>query len=145
MRANGAAAAQVDVQLEALAPAVEVLVELALGARDRRMGAKDAWAERARERVELLLGVWAKPDAAEATLGGGDEQRADRRVDDVEAHVEQAFRGGGLAEAAVELGRDGHGVPPTESSVWARRRRIPDDAAWRAASGLEPSAVAMSS
>ena len=60
--------------------------------------------------MQLWLGV--EEDAGETTFGRGDEQRADRRVDDVEADVEQAGGGRGLAEAAVEIRRDGHGSSP---------------------------------
>ena len=57
----------------------------------------------------MQLGLGVEEDAGEAAVGRGDEQRADRRLDDVEADVEQALRGCGLAEAAVEIRRDGHG------------------------------------
>ena len=46
---------------------------------------------------------------------------------------------GGGAKARVEVGGDGHAC-----SSFRRRRRTPEDAAWRAASALEPSAAPMS-
>ena len=57
----------------------------------------------------MLFRLGVEEDAAEATVGRSDEQRADRRLDDVEADVEEALRGSGLAEAVVEIRRDGHG------------------------------------
>ena len=75
-------------------------------AASRRARAAPAHQPRELLQVELRLGV--EVDAGEAAAGGGDEQGADRRVDDVEADVEQAFRRGGVAEAAVEIRRDAH-------------------------------------
>ena len=92
----------------------------------------------------MQLGLGVEEDAGEAAVGRRDEQRADRGVDDVEADVEQARRGCGLAEAAVEIRRDGHEILPGSCAA-ERSRRTPDEAAWRAASGVESSAAAMSS
>ena len=75
---------------------------------------------------------------AGAPVGGGNEQRPDRAVDDVVAGVEQASLDRGGAEAAVEIGGDGH-------VILLRKRRTPEEAAWRAASGLESSAAAICS
>jgi hypothetical protein len=72
-------------------------------------------------------------------VGDGDEQPADGSVVQLVRDVEQALGGGGLAEAAVELGGNGLG------SSFLRSRRTPDDAACRAASGEEPRAAPMSS
>jgi len=101
-----------------------------------RPGAQDAPAERARQLVEAAVGV--ERDLAEAAVARGDEERADRRVGEVEGSVDQPCLGGRLAETAVQLGRDGHG-----SSF--RSRRTPEEAAWRAASALEPRAAPMRS
>ena len=65
-------------------------------------------------------------------VGGRDEQLADRRVDDVVAHVDEPLAERGGAEAGVELRRDVHGL--------LLSLRTPDDAAARAASSDEPSA-----
>ena len=70
-------------------------------------------------------------------VGGRDEERADRAVDDVVARVEHAAADGGLAEAPVEIGGNAH------ASFSFLRRRTPEEAAWRAASGLESSAAAI--
>ena len=60
-------------------------------------------------------------------------------VEDVVPGVEQSLGGRGRAEALVERSGEGHG-----ESSFCRSRRTPEDAAWRAASGVEPSAAAMS-
>ncbi len=93
-----------------------------------------------REAVEVPLGVGLERDAAKPALGRSHQQRPDGRLDDVEADVEQTGCRRRVAEAGVELGGNGHVI-----SSSARKRLIPEDAAWRAASGLEPSAAAMSS
>jgi hypothetical protein len=90
--------------------------------------------------LERGLGVAAavERDAEQAPVGGRDEQRADGRVDDVVAGVEQARLDGGVAEAAVEIGGYGH-------VILLRSRLTPEEAACRAASGLESSAAAICS
>ncbi len=60
----------------------------------------------------MLLRLGVEEDPAEAAVGGRDEQRADRRLDDVEADVEQSFSRGGVAEALIEVRRDVHGSSP---------------------------------
>ena len=120
---------------------LEVLVELAVSRIDGRSGAEHARPERLREAFEVVLGLGVEVDAGEPAIGRRDEQRPDRGVDHVEADVEQVLVSRGLAEAAVELW--GNGVGHAVLS-W-RSRRTPDEAAWRAASGVEPSASAMSS
>ena len=132
-------AAQVDVEGEGAAAAVEVLVELAARRVDARGRAQDARAERARQPLEVQLGIGVEEDAGEPAVGRGDEQRADRGVDDVEADVEEPLGRCGLRGSA---GRD------QARRSWilpVRSRRTPDEAAWRAASGVESSATAMSS
>ena len=69
-------------------------------------------------------------------LGRGDEQRPDRRVGEVVDDVEQAGCGRGFAEALVQRGGDGH-------CILLLSLRTPEEAAWRAASSLEPSAAPM--
>ena len=133
--------AQVELEIERVAPAGEVLVELELRAVDRARAAEDARAEAAREVVELPLGIGVEVDAAEAALRDADEQRPDRRVvEDVVGDIEVARRGRGGAEAGVEgCGDSGH------ASFSFRSRRTPAEAAWRAASSLEPRAAPISS
>ncbi len=75
--------------------------------------------------------------AGDAAIGGCDEELADRRVDDVEADVDEVERRGGVSETAVEVGSDGHEV------ILLRMRRTPVDVAWRAASGLDSSTDAI--
>ena len=83
------------------------------------------------------LGSGSNEIAASPRSEAATKQLADRRVDDVEADVDEAEGRGCLAEAAVEIGGDGHVV------ILLRMRRTPVDAACRAASGLEPSADAI--
>ena len=85
----------------------------------------------------MVVGLAVEGDGGDPTLRRGDEQGADRRVDDVEAQVDETQRSGCVAEAAVELGRDGH------EAILLRRRRTPVDVAWRAATADEPSAPAI--
>ena len=117
----------------------EVLVELAPGVVGRPRRAQHAHAEQPGEPLLLGRGVGVVLDLAEPVVGDGHEQAADGRVDHVVGDVEQPLGGGGVAEAAVELAGDGH------VDSFLRRRRTPDDAACRAASGDEPSAAPMSS
>ena len=48
--------------------------------------------------------VRVEPDRRQTAVRRGDEQLADRRVDDVEADVDEAEGRRCLAEAAVEIG-----------------------------------------
>ena len=64
---------------------------------------------------------------------------ADGAVDEVVPGVEHAAAGGGVAEAAIEIGRNVHAV------FSFRSRRTPVEAAWRAASGLDSSTTAICS
>ncbi len=98
-RLNGAGLAEVDGQLELRALAVEVLVELAADGLDRLRGAQDLDAECLGEPFSLTLGLRIEGDPAQAPVGRRDEQRPDRRVGEVVGDVEQAGRGGRLAEA----------------------------------------------
>src|SRR2546423_8351673 len=113
--------------------ALEVLVELAARRVERR--AQDTEAVAARERLRRLLRLGVERDPAEPARRRGDEQRPERRLDHVVGAVEQARGSPGGAEPAVEFGRDAH------RSSFRRNRRTPDEAAWRAASSLEPSAA----
>ena len=79
--------AEVERQVEVAAAALEVLVELAAHLVERR--AQDAGAEDARD--GLVLALDRVRDPAEAARGGGDEQVADGRVDDVVADVDEPF------------------------------------------------------
>ena len=116
-------------------PALEVLVELAPNAVERRPEHPNA--EDAGKR--LVLSFDGVRDAGEAAVGRREEEIADRRGDDVEANVDKPLADRRLAEERVELGRDRH-VP----SFSLRSLRTPDDAAARAASSDEPSAVPIS-
>ena len=86
--------------------------------------------------------VAAAPAAACLTVGLAgrcDEQAPDRRVHDVVRDVEQPGVRRRVAEATIQLGRNLHASPS-----FLRRRRIPDDAACRAASADDPSAAPIS-
>jgi hypothetical protein len=89
------------------------------------------------EALHLGLGVRIEGDLAEAALGRGDEERADRGVGQIVGDVEQVLRSRPVAEGKVGLGGNGH-------VILLRSRRTPEEAAWRAAASEEPSAVAMS-
>ncbi len=82
--------------------------------------------------VSLRLRVVGDP--AQPAVGRGDEQRPDRRLGEVVCDVEETGSGCCLAEPRIESGGDGH-------CILLLSRRTPDDAAWRAASSLEPSAA----
>src|SRR3954468_16354967 len=120
-----AGGAEVDLVLEVAPRAGEGLVALEGGLVGRRRRAEHARAEEAGEALGLGFRVGVVVDLADATAGDRDEQLADRGLVQLVGDVEQAFRGGGVAEPAVERGGDGH-----ESSFF-RSRRTPDDAAWR--------------
>ena len=129
---------EVELEVECLPPALEVLVELAARVVERRT--QDADAEASREPFDVALGLGVVRDPAQPAWRRGEEQRPEWRVEEVVGDVEQARRRGGGAEAAVEaVGNGGHW------SSFRRRRRIPEEAAWRAASAFEPSAAPMSS
>src|SRR6266566_686846 len=132
---------QVDLELELLALAREVLVELAASRVDGARRAEDARAEAACEPFDLGVGIRLVGDDAEAALRDADEELAEWRLHDVVGDVEQACFGGRRAETAVELREDvGH-----DSLLLSLSRRTPEEAAWRAASSEEPSAAAISS
>ena len=98
---------------------------------------EDAHTVRAGEPFEVSLRLRVERDEADASLGRGDEQPADRRVRPVVGHVEKPLRGCGVAEAGIEFGGNGH-------VSLLRSRRTPEEVACRAASSLEPSAAPMS-
>ena len=100
-------------------------------------GAENARAPDAGEPLEVLGRVGVEPDRGDASIGGGDEELADRRLDEVVSDVDQSEGRGCLAEAQVEVGGDGHEL------ILLRMRRTPVDVACRAASWLEPSADAI--
>src|SRR5207244_10977550 len=110
---------------------------------DARPVARLAEAEEASalpDRFRLELGLDDVRDAAEAPRRGREEQRPERRVEEVVGDVEEARRRGGGAEALVEAVGDGR-----HWSSFLRRRRIPEEVACRAASAFEPRAAPMSS
>ena len=131
--------AEVELKLELLPLAGEVLVELPPHLVGGAWRAEHAGAEEPSQALGLCVRVGVVVDLADAAPGDGYEQLADRCVVQVVGDVEQALRGGGVAEAPVELGRDGH------ESSFLRSRRTPDEAACLAASGEEPSTAPMSS
>ena len=128
---------QVEREVEGAAAAGEVLVELAARARrrfaasggraGRRCGRAARGARSGRDRTR-------SPRGRDPTPRRGDRRSASRRR---RSRRRQAERRGGVAEAAVEIGRDGHEV------ILLRMRRTPVDVACRAASGDEPSADAI--
>ena len=120
--------------------AVEILIELPANLVYGLRRAQDPRSEHPGEPLDLAFGLRVVRDPAKAGAGPGNEQRAERRVDEVVRDVEQALVGRGRAEARVELVGDGH-----EGPSFLRRRRIPDDAACLAASADDPSAVPISS
>src|SRR4029077_5887480 len=132
-------AGDVDRKVEGVPLAFEVLVELTPRGIDRFRRAQHAHAEVARELFELALRVGVVGDPAEPARARGDEQRADRRVDEVEGGIEQALRGGRVAEATIEFG--GNSV---HESSFCRSRRMPAEAACLAAVAFEPSAAPIS-
>ena len=117
----------------------EVLVQLPPHLVHRLRRAEDARAERACEPLHLALRLGVVRNPAEPGLGSRDEQRAERRVDEVVRDVEQLRFGGGRAEARVKLSGNAH------SPSFLRSRRIPADAACLAASAEESSATPISS
>ena len=101
---NGGSARRSSGEVEAATLPLEVLVELAARVVDAPRRAKNARAADPREPLEVVVRVGIEPDRGDATVGRGDEELADRRVDDVEADVDEPERRGRLAEAAVEIG-----------------------------------------
>src|SRR3954447_24030144 len=130
---------KVDLELEALALALEVLVELPCDVVDRARRAKDARAETPRQPLGPEIGVDLIGDNAEPAVRHPDEELADGRLEHVIGDVKVAGFGRGFAETAVELGRDGG----HDWLLLSRRRRTPEEAAWRAASSEDPSAAAI--
>src|SRR5205823_13714453 len=70
--------------------------------------AQDTRAGDPSELLEMRLGSRVEGDRSEAPVGGGDEERADRGVDDVDAEVDELQRESRVANATVEVGGDGH-------------------------------------
>src|SRR3954470_14427223 len=126
----------VDGKVEGVSLALEILVELTPRGIDRLRRAQHAHAKGAREQFELALRVGVVGDPAEPVRARGDEQRADRRLDEVEGDVEQALRSCSLAEATIELGGDS-----VHESSFCRSRRMPAEAACLAAVAFAPSAA----
>jgi pycsar effector protein len=125
---------EVEIEVEGPPVPFEVLVELATDRVEPAGHPQDPGAEVDGELVECL--VRPVGDPAEAAVGDGDEQLADRRVGQVVGNVDEALPIGGVAKTAVESSGDGcHLVS------FLRSRRTPADAAWRAASSDDPSAA----
>src|SRR6186997_2770340 len=80
---------QIDREVEVVAPALEVFVELATGFLHGPWRAKHAHAVEPGEALHLGLGVRIEGDLAEAALGRGDEESADRGIGQVVGDVEQ--------------------------------------------------------
>ena len=119
---EGGQGAQIDREVELVAPAFEVFVELAAGLVHGPRRAQHADAVLAGKALDLLLRIGIEGDLAEAALGRGDEKRADRGVGQVVGDVEQGFGGCPVAEGEVGLGGNGH-------VILLRSRRTPDEAA----------------
>ena len=122
-----------------MARAGEVLVELAAGLVGRARRPKHPRPEEAREPVGLGVGIGVVVDLADAAVRDRHEQLSNWRIVQLVGDVEQALGGRGVAEAGVELRGNGH------ESSFLRSRRTPEDAACRAASLEEPSALPISS
>ena len=90
------------------------------------------------ERTITVIGEKLRPHGDDASLPWEELHRCDC-VYFTGGDVEQPGRGGRVAKTAVELGGDLHASPS-----FLRSRRIPDEAAWRAASADEPSATPIS-
>src|SRR4029453_10730489 len=118
-----------ELQVELAPVAGEVLVELAADEIEPSGDAQNASAEVLGELLETLVGTVG--DAAEAAFVDGDEQVADGRLSGGGGGGDETFAVGSVAEAAVEVGGDGH------ACSFLRSRRTPADAAWRAASSDE--------
>ena len=101
---NGGKPPEIEREVEGAPLAVEVLVELSPGDVDRPRRAQHARTRDPCEAVELGVRVALERDRGEALSGGRDEERADGRLDDVEADVDEVERHRGVAEAAVEVG-----------------------------------------
>ena len=137
VREKSLATAEVDRQVEVVPLTLEVLVQLAAHGVDCTRHAQEP---RPEDPGELILGrvrVGVVRDPREAAVGRGHEQRPDGRVGDVVRHVQEPLLQGGLAKATVEVRRD---CRRHQRCSFRRMRRTPEDAAWRAASALEPSA-----
>ena len=119
---EGGQGAQIDREVELVAPAFEVFVELAAGFVHGPRRAQHADAVLAGKALDLLLRIGIEGDLAEAALGRGDEKRADRGVGQVVGDVEQGLGGCPVAEGEVGLGGNGH-------VILLRSRRTPDEAA----------------
>src|SRR5262249_49278187 len=114
--------AEVDLELELGAGALEVLVELSPYRIDRLRRAQDAHAKCLRERLGLALRLRVVRDPAQAAVGRRDEQRPDRRLGEVVRDVEEPGGRGRFPEARVECGGDGH-------CILLRSLLTPDEAA----------------
>src|SRR6266581_1712476 len=108
LSAKGGRGSQVERQVELRPLVVEVLVELAPHRVDRLRCPEHPDSEVVRELLRCAVELRVVGDPAEAAIGGRDEQRPDRRFGEVVSDVEQAGLGGGLTEAAVERGGEGH-------------------------------------
>ena len=131
--------AQVDGEIEGVPATLEVLVELAMHVVDRGRRPQHPATRQPLDALELGVGIRVERDPQQPAIGGGDEQLAEGRLDEVVPRVEHAAAGGGVAKAPVEVGRNAHAL------FSFRSRRTPVDAACRAASGLESSAAAICS
>ena len=133
---------EVELEVERMPTAGEVLVQLQVDAIERLRRTQDARAELSCKPLELRVRLRVEADAAEAVLRDADEQPSDGRVvEHVVGDVELAGAGRGRAEALVEDGGDcGH-----RCSFSFRSRRTPAEAACRAACSFEPRAAPISS
>ena len=134
---NGGDSRRSSGELEALPLALEVLVQLppdrSIGDAERSTRTPNSL----RQSLHLPLGLRVVRDPAEAAVGRRDEQRPDRRVDEVVGRRRGDLRG------RPRRGTGGRGRAETVhfNSPFRRSRRMPAEAAWRAASAFEPSAA----
>ena len=91
-------------EIESPPATLEVLVQLQAGRVHALRRAQDTRAGDPCELLEMRLGSRVEGDRSEALVGGGDEERADRGLDDVEAEVDELQRESRLAKATVEVG-----------------------------------------
>src|SRR5581483_7953829 len=98
---------EVELEVEGMTAALEVLVQLPAHPVEGGGCAQDARAEVPGESLELGLGLRIEADAAKSALRDAHQQRADGRVvEDVERDVELSRRSRRGAETLVENGRD---------------------------------------
>jgi hypothetical protein len=133
--------AEVDRQLEPLVLAREVGVDRVARGGELGVGGDDAGAEAGRDLGEQPVdGLLSEADAHDAVLALDDGERADRRVHAGVDGVGEALADRRGCDRLEQVGGQAHaGIP------WVRRVRMAVETRWRAATGEQPSRLAMSS